>query len=350
MAIERAIRCTAPLMSDVVGAADEAARDDLGRADEVAGLAVDGHDHEEHAVLRERAAVADDDVADLPDRDAVDIDVASLDPIAAPSRAVGRDLDRLAVLEDEDALGRDPDLLRDPAVLDEHPELAVDRDEVPRTCQVEHELQLLLARVPRHVGVADRVVEDVRAILEEVVDRPCDHLLVARDRAGADDDGVAGADLDVAVVAVGHPRESRHRLALGAGRRDRQPLVGDVLDAVLRDEARGRRREVPELGRDLRVLLHRAPDDRDLAPERLGCVEDLLDARDVRGERGHDDPTVEPFHDVAEGFADRPLRRGVAGRLGSRRVGQEAAGRPPRRSARAAGSRRVARRPACGRT
>ena len=45
------------------------------------------------------------------------------------------------------------------------------------------------------------------------------------DRARADDDGVAGLDLDEPVVAVGHPGEAGHRLALGAGRRDDELVV-----------------------------------------------------------------------------------------------------------------------------
>ena len=49
----------------------------------------------------------------------------------------------------------------------------------------------------------DRVVVDVRADLEQVVDRPRDGLLVAGDRARADDDGVARLDLDEAVIAAG---------------------------------------------------------------------------------------------------------------------------------------------------
>ena len=80
--------------------------------------------------------------------------------------------------------------------------------------EVEHQLQLFLARVAGDVGVADGVVDDVRAGLEQVVDRPRDVLLVARDRARAEDDRVAGLDLDEPVVPVGHPRQAGHWLAL----------------------------------------------------------------------------------------------------------------------------------------
>ena len=54
-----------------------------------------------------------------------------------------------------------------------------------------------------------------------------------------------------------------------------------------------------------------------------GRIEDLLDPGDVAREGGHDDPAVERLHDLPERLADRPLRRRVAGVLGSGRVRQE---------------------------
>ena len=209
-------------------------------------------------------------------------------------------------------------------MLDLHPELAVDRDEVLRLRQAEHQLQLFLARMARDVGALDRVVEDVRAGLEQVVDRPRHVLLVAGDRAGADDHRVAGLDLDEAVIAVRHPGETGHRLALGAGRGDDELVVRDVLDLVLGDHPRRLVGQVAEIGRDPGVLLHRAADDRDLAVEVGGGVEDLLDPGDVARERRDDHPAVERLHDLAERLADGPLRGGVAGVLGAGRVGQEA--------------------------
>ena len=102
-------------------------------------------------------------------------------------------------------------------------------------------------------------------------------------------------------------------------------LVGrDLLDLVLGHDLGRRVLEVAEVGRDPEVLLHRPADDRDLAVERGGGVEHLLDAGDVAGEGGHDHPAVERLHDLAERLADRPLGRRVARVLGAGRVGQEA--------------------------
>ena len=155
---------------------------------------------------------------------AVHVDVAGLDVLAAASRAVGQELDGLAVLEDEDVLRLQADVGGQAAVLHEHPELAVDGDDVLGLRQVEHELELFLAGVAGDVGTLDGVVEDVGAGLEEVVHGARHVLLVAGDGAGADDDRVARHDLDEAVVAVGHARQARHGLTLGAGRGDGEPM------------------------------------------------------------------------------------------------------------------------------
>jgi hypothetical protein len=195
---------------------------------------------------------------------------------------------------------------------------------VLRTGQVEHQLQLFLAGVPRDVRAADRVVEDVRAVLEQVVDRPRDVFLVARDGARAHDHGVARPDLHEPVVAVRHAGEPGHRLALRTGRRDAQLVVGHVLEPVLGDEQAGRRVEVAELRGDARVLFHRAADHRDPPAERGGRVEDLLDARDVARERRDDHAALEPVHDVAERIADGLLRRRVPRVLCARRVRHQA--------------------------
>ena len=85
---------------------DEAARDDLRAADDRARLLVDGDDDHEHAVGGERAAVPQDDVADLADGEAVDKDITGGDRAAAPRGAIGVELDRRAVLDDVDVLGR----------------------------------------------------------------------------------------------------------------------------------------------------------------------------------------------------------------------------------------------------
>ena len=109
---------------------DEAAGHDLRPADDLAGLLVHRDDDHEHPVVRERAAVAQDDLADVADRQAVHEHVSGGDRAAAMRGAVRVELDRRAVLDDEHVLRRHARLDGEAAVLHLHAELAVHRDEV----------------------------------------------------------------------------------------------------------------------------------------------------------------------------------------------------------------------------
>ena len=92
--------------------------------------------------------------------------------------------------------------------MQQHPlEVAVDRHDVLRPREVEHHLELFLVAV---AGGVDRRVaggHDVAADLVEPVDRLVDRALVARDRRGGEDDGVAALELDLRVVAERHPAQ-----------------------------------------------------------------------------------------------------------------------------------------------
>ena len=194
----------------------------------------------------------------------------------------------------------------------------------------------------RHVGVLHGVVEDVGTGLEEIVDRPRHVFLVARDRARAHDDRVAGLDLHKAVVAVGHARQTGHRFALGACGGDDDAVGRHRPYLVLAQDLAWCEGQVAQVGGDTEVLLHRTADDRDLPVEAGGGVaadfanvaeqlllvvveaDLLLDAGDVAREGGDDDPAVEGLHYLPESLPDRPLGQGVARVLGARRVREEA--------------------------
>ncbi len=74
--------------------------------------------------------------------------------------------------------------------------------------------ELAGAGVPRDVHLGVALVHDVGAEADQAVDDAVDGVLVAGDQRAREQHGVAGADLDP-VVAVGHPRQRGHRLALG---------------------------------------------------------------------------------------------------------------------------------------
>ena len=125
------------------------------------------------------------------------------------------------------------------------------------------------------------------------------------------------------MVAVGHPAQSRQRLALGAGRDHDHLVVGEVLDLLDADEHPLGHLDVAEPAADVDVLAHRAADQRDLAAERLGGVDDLLDAVDVRREAGDDDAALAAPERLLELGPDARLGRRPAGAVGVGRVAAE---------------------------
>ena len=199
-------------------------------------------------------------------------------------------------------------------------EVAVEGHHVARLDEVQHQLHLLGVAVPRRVHGRIAGGDDVAADVVEAVDRLVHRALVARDRRRREDDGVAAAQLDLRMVAVGHPPQRRQRLALGAGGDDDHPLVGEVADLARPHEDPLGDLDVAEAAPDADVLAHRAPDERDLAIERVGGVDDLLHAVDVRGEARHHDPPLAAREDVLEVRPDHRLRRREAVAVDVRRV------------------------------
>ena len=117
------------------------------------------------------------------------------------------------------------------------------------------------------------------------------------------------AQLDLRVVAVGHPAQGRQRLALGAGRDDHDLLGRELVDLAQRDQHRLGHLDVAQRAADVDVLAHRAPDERDLASQRRRGVDHLLHAVDVGREAGDDDPALAVMEDALEVRADGGLAR-----------------------------------------
>ena len=298
------------------------AGDQLRRRD-VAAL-VDGHgrDDDEDAVLRQAAPVAERDVLDVADAEPVDEGHAGLDAVG-DAHAVRGQLDDRPVLGDHDPLVRDARVARELGVGGEHAVLAVDRHDGSRPHEREERAQLLGARVPRDVHRRDLLVEDLGAVLREPVDRVVDAELVPRDRLRRDDHRVTPLDRDVRVVAVGDARQRGHRLALATGAEDEDAVGRQVHRLLRRDDGVVREVDVAEVPRDVHVLPHGASDDRDPAPVGDRHLGGLLDAVDVRGERGDEDASRAQRDQLPERLADEPLGAGHPGPLGVRGVAEE---------------------------
>ena len=182
-------------------------------------VAVDRDDDDHEPVLGEMLAVAHDHLRHFL-RLGVDEDLPLRHALLEHADVVAVDLRHLPV-RDHDAV-RHADFLRQPRVMDEMPQRAVHGDEELRPRDVEHQLQLFLAGVAGDVDVRLLVMHDLGAAAIEVVDHVRDRALVAGNRARGDDHDVALLDRDLLVLADGHARERRRRLALRAGGEDDQ--------------------------------------------------------------------------------------------------------------------------------
>ena len=103
---------------------------------------------------------------------------------------------------------------------------AVHGHEVLRTDQTQHEAQLVLARVARHVDVGSALPVNLRPAPVEMVHQRRDRPLVARNHARGEHDDVAGIGRDPRMVVGGDPRERGARFTLTARREQGDPRAG----------------------------------------------------------------------------------------------------------------------------
>lgn len=284
----------------------------------------EGDDDDDDAVLGELLAVADDDVSYVAYAEAVDEDGAGLDALRIDLAAAAGEFEEGAVFADQDVFLFDAEAFCEFCVADEHAVFAVDGDEVFRLDEGEHGLQVFLGAVAGYVDAGGGAGDDVGAEAHQAVDGAADAGLIARDRGGGDDDGVACVDLDLTVGAVGHAGEAGHRFALAAGGQDAEAVVSVVAKFFRFDEGAFRGFEVAEFLGDADDVHHGAAEDADFSFVSDCCVDGHLDAGDVRCEGGKDDAAFGIGVSAHEGLGYDGFGRGVAGILRVRGVGEEA--------------------------
>ena len=185
------------------------------------------------------------------------------------------------------------------------------------------DLQLLLAGVAGDVEHVGLVVDHVNALAKQLVDDPAHRHLVAGDGGGGDNHLVPGAHLHLLVSGEGHAVQSAHFLALGAGGDDDLLVFRQALDLVDVHQGVLGHLHIAQLRGHPHNVLHGPACDGYLAPVGGGGVQYLLDAVDVGGEGGDDNPLLAALELTHEGLAHRPLAEGVAGALHVGGVGAE---------------------------
>ena len=201
--------------------------------------------------------------------------------------------------------------------------LAVHRHRIARPDDVVAVEQLAGARMAGDVHQRIALVNDRRAQTGQPVDHPVDGVLVARDEARHEQDGVALGHIDDGVLMVGDATQGAERLALGTGRDDDDLVVAVVLDVAQLDQGVAGDPEVSEVAGHTHGAHHRPAHVDDLAVVLHGQVHHLLDAVDVRGEAGHDQLLLGSLEDPLQRREDVLLGRGETGHLGIGRVGHE---------------------------
>ena len=153
-------------------------------------------------------------------------------------------------------------------------------------------------------------MNDLGAQAAQPVDHLADAGLVAGDGVGREDDQIPLADRDPLVVRRGHQGQGGHGLPLGARSRSRRsgggrcsPICSMSIRLVVGNA------QQPHGPGQRHVLGHRTTQRGHDPPVGDGGVGDLLDAVDVAGEAGHDDPLVADGRRTARPAPRRPGAR-----------------------------------------
>ena len=191
--------------------------------------------------------------------------------------------------------------------------LAVHRQEVLGIGQGEHEFLPLLAGVAGHMHIVHGFVYDLSAQAQQAVDHLGDHLFVAGNGVGADDDEVPGAYPHIAVAAAGHAGQRAQRLALAAGGDQHDLLRRVPVDHLQINEHPFRRVQVAQFQRHLGVVGHAAAGHRYLAAVLHRQIDHLLDAVEVGSKGGNDNALLGSLAEqVADAFGHLVLGGGEA--------------------------------------
>src|SRR5438132_335759 len=172
----------------------------------------------------------------------------------------------------------------------------------------------------RNVNVRNGLVEDLRALAKQVVDRAVHHFLIARDRRCREDDGVVWLDTHHAMVLVGDAGEGRGRLSLAAGTDDDDLLRQELIDVFSANQHALGNVQVSKLYRHLHVVDHTASNHGDHALVAHGGIDNLLYSRDERGEGSDEDTPGGIGKDFVERVIDHTFRRRITRGLYARAI------------------------------
>ena len=194
-------------------------------------------------------------------------------------------------------------------VLNKHAVLAVHRHEELRFGQGQHQLLVLLEAVTGHMDAFALAVNDLGPKHHQAVDRVDHGNRVSRDRAGGEDDRVAGLHLHLGMLPTGDAAQSGQRLTLTAGHQQQRLAIGHIIDLLDRHEQIIRSTHVAELAGLGDHVEHGTPEQTNLAAVLESQFEDHRNPVDRTGEGGDDHSPLGTGHVAIEVGEHRTLRR-----------------------------------------
>jgi hypothetical protein len=210
---------------DALLAGQKTSGDDIGRGLHSAGLLVDGNHRDHDPPGGEMLAVPEHDVTHVSQTASVDEDPSRLLPPVDPPAMIIEG-DDVAVLGEENPLAGNSEVAGDPRVIDQLPPLSVDGNEIARTDQIQHQLELFHASMPGNVDRRDGSVVDLRSPAVKVIDDPGHRSFVSGNDPGGENHGVARVEARVLVVVHRDLRHGRKGLALASGGEHQQLIRG----------------------------------------------------------------------------------------------------------------------------
>ena len=151
----------------------------LGNAAEFAIIFIDIQVDQHDPVLAERFSFTDDVLIHFANTAAIYENIVAGDTFTQFEFAIGK-LKDLSVLHDTDILTGNADIFRQFGVLFQHPQFAMDGDQVLRADQVQKEFELFLAGVPGNMHRGNVLIDDIRAASEQLINGPIDGLFITR--------------------------------------------------------------------------------------------------------------------------------------------------------------------------
>ena len=270
--------------------AEHAAGDDFWQGFHFAGVLIDGDDGDDDAVFGKMLAIADDYFLDFLEGAGIDADAARSDGIAAAD-AILRELDRLAVFEEEDFAGDAAELMSERGVAEKMAVFAVNGNEIFRLDELQNQFLFFLAGVAGNMDRAGGiVVVDEGTTAEHVVQHAENGFFVAGNDARGKNDAVVFVDGNEAMIIDGDARKGRHRFGLAAAGKNDDALGIEIADVLRANDHAVGDAQIIHGVRDFDVVDHAAADEGNFAADASGDVDHLLDAVNGRGEAGKDDP------------------------------------------------------------